>query len=72
MGRMAERLNLRSRVDRQRGTLQEWQELALNLGERLDEANDLAEIQRLMLKEAHEEIDQLKHDLTRARRGGVA
>ncbi|WP_231362428.1 hypothetical protein [Thioalkalivibrio sp. ARh3] len=69
---MAERLNLRSRVDRQRGTLQEWQELALNLGERLDEANDLAEIQRLMLKEAHEEIDQLKHDLTRARRGGVA
>ncbi|WP_019558501.1 hypothetical protein [Thioalkalivibrio sp. ALE12] len=65
MGAAHTKLSLRGRVDRQRGTITEWQELAMSLGDRVDELRDLAEIQRLMVKELNEENEELRRRIAR-------
>lgn len=65
MGAAHTKLSLRGRVDRQRGTINEWQELAMSLGDRVDELRQLAEIQRLMLQETIEENDELRRRIAR-------
>lgn len=65
MGAAHTKLSLRGRVDRQRGTITEWQELAMNLGDRVDELSQLAEIQRLTLQETIEENDELRRRIAR-------
>ena len=65
MGAAHTKLSLRGRVDRQRGTITEWQELAMSLGDRVDELRQLAEIQRLMLQETTEENEELRRRIAR-------
>ena len=65
MGAAHTKLSLRGRVDRQRGTITEWQELAMSLGDRVDELSQLAEIQRLMLQETTEENEELRRRIAR-------
>ena len=65
MGAAHTKLSLRGRVDRQRGTITEWQELAMSLGDRVDELSQLAEIQRLMLQETIEENEELRRRIAR-------
>ena len=65
MGAAHTKLSLRGRVDRQRGAINEWQELAMNLGDRVDELSQLAEIQRLMLQETIEENEELRRRIAR-------
>ena len=65
MGAAHTKLSLRGRVDRQRGTINEWQELAMSLGDRVDELSQLAEIQRLTLQETIEENEELRRRIAR-------